>query len=213
MSEEKKICIKCDEPGEFYLRRAGQPMQPCKKCRSKSDAARYANNREKLLQAVNERRRNTPDAHRLRDRARWPKRRQRENARKKAKRESMAPEQLQAFRAKERERNNLANASLTRSQRARRRETIVRRRARALGVVVLGVDRLAIIARDNSTCYLWCKRKLSDSELELDHVIPFSREGPHSPENVRVACKSCNKRKAKRLLSEIPDLIPTPLPG
>lgn len=61
----------------------------------------------------------------------------------------------------------------------------------------------AIIERDNSTCYLWCKRKLTRHEITFDHVIPLSRGGTHTMDNLRVACLACNLRKAARLLSEL----------
>ena len=40
----------------------------------------------------------------------------------------------------------------------------------------------------------------SDEKLTLDHIIPKSRNGPDSPDNAVMVCKSCNSSKgAKRL--------------
>lgn len=70
-----------------------------------------------------------------------------------------------------------------------------RRRALKQGTpAVEKIDRVAIIARDNSTCYL-CERVLSRNEITLDHYIPLSAGGPHTAANLRVACRSCNSRK------------------
>jgi 5-methylcytosine-specific restriction endonuclease McrA len=78
------------------------------------------------------------------------------------------------------------------------------RRARKYKVAVIEyVDRALIIKRDNSTCYLWCKRKLQPEEITMDHIVPFSRGGSHTADNVRVACGPCNSRKGKKLLSEL----------
>jgi 5-methylcytosine-specific restriction endonuclease McrA len=62
------------------------------------------------------------------------------------------------------------------------------------------VDRAAIIRRDDKTCWI-CKKRLQVKEIELDHIIPLSRGGKHIPENVKVACKSCNAWKGDRIIS------------
>lgn len=64
------------------------------------------------------------------------------------------------------------------------------------------VDRATIIARDNSTCYL-CGVVLEPRSVCLDHVVPLSRGGPHTAENLRVTCRKCNERKHDKLLSEL----------
>lgn len=75
-------------------------------------------------------------------------------------------------------------------------------RARAIraGVVVEEPDYIAIYERDQGVCWI-CGRHLTFDEAEGDHVIPLARGGPHTERNIRVACKSCNSRKHKRLLA------------
>lgn len=41
----------------------------------------------------------------------------------------------------------------------------------------------------------WTKAWVSFPGLELDHVIPEAKGGDASPENVTLACRSCNRRK------------------
>jgi 5-methylcytosine-specific restriction endonuclease McrA len=41
--------------------------------------------------------------------------------------------------------------------------------------------------------------------LTMDHIIPLSRGGRHTKENVIPACRSCNARKKNHLLEEIFD--------
>jgi len=58
-----------------------------------------------------------------------------------------------------------------------------------------------IYVRDGNRCQ-YCGRRFSTSELSLDHVIPLSRGGPSTWENVVCACLPCNVRKGNRLLDE-----------
>ncbi len=53
---------------------------------------------------------------------------------------------------------------------------------------------------DWTCCY--CGKKFPSEKLNLDHVLPKSRGGKTSWENVVVSCIPCNKRKANRLPSE-----------
>lgn len=58
-----------------------------------------------------------------------------------------------------------------------------------------------IYLRDGNRCQ-YCGRKYSSSELSLDHVVPISRGGKSSWENVVCACLPCNVRKGNKLLTE-----------
>lgn len=80
-----------------------------------------------------------------------------------------------------------------------------RSRGRAIRLnspVIQEIDRNAIIARDNSTCYL-CGASLNKREITLDHVIPLVRGGAHTAQNLRVCCRICNVRKGRKLISEM----------
>lgn len=66
---------------------------------------------------------------------------------------------------------------------------------------VRGVSYDAILARDGYICWL-CHRSVKYSDLSFDHVIPLSKGGPHSPENIRVSHWKCNYRKRAKILSE-----------
>ena len=62
-------------------------------------------------------------------------------------------------------------------------------------------SRLNIYARDSNTCQ-YCGRTLPRAELNLDHVIPRSRGGTTSWENVVCSCVPCNLRKGGRTPQE-----------
>ena len=55
-------------------------------------------------------------------------------------------------------------------------------------------NRRNIFARDGNRCQ-YCGKKFVTSELSLDHVVPRSRGGRSSWENIVCCCVECNKRK------------------
>lgn len=59
---------------------------------------------------------------------------------------------------------------------------------------------IAVYYRDNVTC-VYCGDE--DGPHELDHVIPRSRGGPDTVENIVVACRSCNRKKSDRTPQEM----------
>jgi 5-methylcytosine-specific restriction endonuclease McrA len=64
---------------------------------------------------------------------------------------------------------------------------------------VLPVSRREVLRRDSHR-YQYCG---STQRLTLDHVIPRSKGGQHSWDNVVIACATCNSLKGDRLLNEI----------
>lgn len=62
-------------------------------------------------------------------------------------------------------------------------------------------NRKNILARDNFRCQ-YCGRQFSANQLTLDHVVPRSRGGSTSWENVVAACVRCNLRKGDRTPAE-----------
>jgi 5-methylcytosine-specific restriction endonuclease McrA len=63
------------------------------------------------------------------------------------------------------------------------------------------VSRRSIMLRDRHTCQ-YCQRLFAPKALTLDHVIPRSRGGASSWENLVAACYECNNRKADRTPAE-----------
>ena len=63
------------------------------------------------------------------------------------------------------------------------------------------LSRKNILMRDRYTCQ-YCHRTLPASELTLDHVLPRSRSGETSWENLVACCHFCNNRKGNRTPDE-----------
>ncbi len=61
----------------------------------------------------------------------------------------------------------------------------------------LKLNRHTVFARDEHRCQ-YCGRRFPTGELSLDHVIPRSRGGDTTWENVVCCCLACNARKGGR---------------
>jgi len=59
----------------------------------------------------------------------------------------------------------------------------------------------ALFRRDRNLC-LYCGETFPDPELTRDHVVPISRSGRDTWDNVVAACRRCNHYKGNRLLAE-----------
>jgi 5-methylcytosine-specific restriction endonuclease McrA len=66
--------------------------------------------------------------------------------------------------------------------------------------VALQPTRSNILLRDEETCQ-YCGKRTRD--LTLDHIIPRSRGGQSTWENLVASCKACNGKKGNRLLKEV----------
>ncbi len=63
------------------------------------------------------------------------------------------------------------------------------------------LSRKNILLRDRNTCQ-FCSRTLPASELTLDHVVPRSRGGRSSWENLVACCYKCNNSNGDRTPEE-----------
>jgi 5-methylcytosine-specific restriction endonuclease McrA len=63
------------------------------------------------------------------------------------------------------------------------------------------LSRKNILLRDRNTCQ-FCARQYPSSELTLDHVVPRSRGGASTWENLVACCYACNNRKGDRTPEE-----------
>ena len=59
--------------------------------------------------------------------------------------------------------------------------------------------RRRVLERDGYYC-VYCDEDLRDAEIHMDHVIPESKGGPTSYNNLQVTCRKCNL--AKGVLTE-----------
>lgn len=50
------------------------------------------------------------------------------------------------------------------------------------------------------TCY-YCDSRILSKGCHFDHIVPLSKGGPHSVENLCVSCSTCNHRKSNKSIS------------
>lgn len=62
-------------------------------------------------------------------------------------------------------------------------------------------SRRNVFWRDQHTCQ-YCLKSFSESELNLDHVIPRDKGGKTSWDNIVTSCVKCNTRKGNKLPHE-----------
>ena len=84
----------------------------------------------------------------------------------------------------------------------------VQRRRRSVSL-----SRRNLLLRDDATCQ-YCGARPPTKDLTVDHVVPRSRGGPATWQNLVIACGSCNRRKGGRTPGEagMPLLRPPRVP-
>lgn len=76
------------------------------------------------------------------------------------------------------------------------RKALNKRRARLASVIVRPIDERVVYERCHHCC-VYCGRV---DDLTLDHVIPIAKGGPHTEDNLVIACKKCNCKKGAKWL-------------
>jgi HNH endonuclease len=85
------------------------------------------------------------------------------------------------------------------------REQWRRRSIRKQDASIEKVSYQAILERDGMHCYICNQPILPEHSLHFDHIIPLSRGGVHSMDNIAPTHAQCNLRKNNKLLSELDD--------
>ena len=58
----------------------------------------------------------------------------------------------------------------------------------------------SVRSKKTATCY-YCDRTVSIADVHFDHIVPISKGGQHTPENLCVSCATCNHSKGSKLIS------------
>lgn len=204
LNEPLKLCSKCGEKkpatAEFFAswKKRGRTgfVAACRECDRARARAWNAKNKER--KAATNRNWAANNRERIKRRLRaWH-----ENNR----------EHLRTYRERNRDKTQtyrIASKESAKAWRAAHREesrAIVRRR-RAIKLGAQGTHTAKDIQqqfdRQKGKCY-YCKVKVGKN-YHVDHVIPLVRGGSDGPENLVIACSTCNQRKNKKLPHEWPE--------
>ena len=66
--------------------------------------------------------------------------------------------------------------------------------------------RFEVFQRDGFTCQ-YCGRKPPEVVLEVDHIMPRSKNGSDDMENLITSCFDCNRGKRDKNLTDVPERI------
>lgn len=59
------------------------------------------------------------------------------------------------------------------------------------------ITQFRVLKRENQICSD-CGSSVKDEEIEFDHTIPWSKGGSSDEHNIRLLCKSCNRKKSNK---------------
>jgi 5-methylcytosine-specific restriction endonuclease McrA len=83
------------------------------------------------------------------------------------------------------------------------RARTARRRAQRLALPHEDIESAVVFDRDGGLCGI-CGNPVDSNDWHLDHIVPLSRGGHHTYENVQVSHPFCNLSKGARLPDEQP---------
>lgn len=107
--------------------------------------------------------------------------------------------------AAHREELNEKSRAWTKANRSKKAAATHRYRARLKGASIGAVDFEQIKARDGMVCHI-CRELVTEATLGFDHVMPLSRGGAHTEENIAVCHRRCNSRKSNKLIEQIREI-------
>ena len=59
----------------------------------------------------------------------------------------------------------------------------------------------SVRSKRTAVCY-YCQKQVSTKDVHFDHMVPLSKGGPHSVENLCVSCAHCNLSKHDKMLQD-----------
>ena len=201
MSDDTRVCVQCGNPLPEMARKNTKVCSPeCRKARDrayykwyndahKAEHAAYAAAHREEKRAYRESRREENRAYA----ARWLAEHRDERRAYRAARADETREYLAAWRA--------ANPDKV--------AEYSRRRVERGAHTITEAQRAATWERDGGVCYLCHEIIPADLSYpdplsrSLDHVVPVSRGGDNSDDNLRWCHLACNQRKYDRLVSEL----------
>jgi 5-methylcytosine-specific restriction endonuclease McrA len=186
-----KVCLSCGEPlspsSEFFPYRRGRLQQPCKQCCRSDARERYAARRSQARARSHDYHCEHRSSVLARKRSHYKANSETICAKVRAYYASHRTQVSETSRSW-RESHHEENATYSRNYLARLRNAPGSHTA---------ADVLAQYDRQRGRCY-WCEEKVTWRAKHVDHVMPIVKGGSNGPENVVIACSSCNQSKGAK---------------
>jgi len=189
-TQEERLCSKCSKIKSLFEFSKSKRRQ-CKSCYNAHSKARREANLEQYKKKQRERYQNNKVEIRQKFReVYYPKYGDKQR------------EWQRTYIKENRDRIALRNSNYRRNNRERCREYCRRYDARKVNATIGKVSYEEVVKKANGICYL-CGWIVLPEEMSIDHVIPLSRGGAHSQDNLEMTHKNCNSSKGSKLVSEL----------
>lgn len=76
-----------------------------------------------------------------------------------------------------------------------KKKSPIQKRSRSIALSV----RIDVLTRDGYKC-VYCGRSSQQIDLEIDHIIPYSKGGSNQIDNLQTLCFDCNRGKGARII-------------
>lgn len=186
-----KQCTKCGRKlpiDSFYMDR-GTPRAKCKEC-VKSQSQKWRSANPDQVKAMGALYRHSKEG--ATKRKEWLKERAKQQEQIEYQRQWATTEKGKASR-----RRRVNKFAKTPKGHASNKRRHARRRAVLVSIIAtLTADEWREILEQSGHCCVYCGKPFSESlPVTQDHVVPISKGGHHTKDNVVPSCKPCNSRK------------------
>lgn len=109
----------------------------------------------------------------------------------------------QQWRNSNRDKVNASSRSWAKKNRPKRRALEAKRRlletAAAINLKSIKAWMQRVLDSESAVCY-YCQNTVEKENIHFDHIIPLSKGGNHSPDNLCVSCATCNQSKSDKFV-------------
>ncbi|MXP42991.1 HNH endonuclease [Allopontixanthobacter sediminis] len=200
----KQKCTKCqlvqpigDFPKDSQKRTGYSPR--CKACKNVQSSAHYQANRLRVLRRLKDSYSASPERQKAYHKEWYQKnkeRRSRQSKQWKAENHEAYSAQQREYASKRTEQNRERSQRWVRNNPEKARAIRTHHNSKRRSKIITGASKSDIFkwtSRQRKICFYCGKR--CENRFEVDHFVPLAKGGAHEIDNLRISCRSCNRRK------------------